>query len=78
VNDSPDAISFSWEVSTTPVEVEGFSPTATLEIDSTKTPKDKLDKLINILYGTNAGEGTEATEPRLPLPNEVASIVGTV
>lgn len=82
VNDSPDAISFSWEVSTTPVEVDGFSPTATLEIDSTKTPKAKLDKLIDILYGTNASsEGSqtvEATDPRLPLPNEVAEIVGAV
>ena len=82
VNDSPDAISFSWEVSTTPIEVEGFNPTATLEIDSTKTPKAKLDQLEAILYGTNAStegsETVEATDPRLPLPAEVVRIVGTV
>lgn len=67
INDSPEAITFSWEVSTTPVEVEGFKPTATLIIDSTKVDHDKLAALEAILYGD------ENTDPRLPLPAEVIS-----
>ena len=51
VNDSPEAITFSWEVSTTPVEVEGFKPTASLVIDSTKVDADALTRLKNVLYG---------------------------
>ena len=50
VNDSPEAITFSWELKTTPVEVEGFKPTATLVIDSTKVDPDKLAALEAILY----------------------------
>lgn len=69
VNDSPEAITFSWEISTTPVEVSGFKPTASLVIDSTKVDPDKLQVLEDILYGT---AGTDA---RLPLPDEVASIM---
>lgn len=71
VNDSPEAITFSWEVSTTPVEVEGFKPTASLTIDSTKVAKEKMAAIEKILYGD-----TEV-EPRLPLPDEVASIIKT-
>lgn len=70
INDSPEAITFSWEVATTPVEVKGFKPTATLEIDSTKVAADKLTALEDILYGT------ENAEPRLPLPDEVVALVG--
>lgn len=70
INDSPEAITFSWEVATTPVEVKGFKPTATLEIDSTKVDADKLKALEDILYGT------ENAEPRLPLPDEVVALVG--
>lgn len=70
INDSPEAITFSWEVSTIPVEVEGFKPTASLTIDSTKVDKEKLEALEKILYGD------EENEARLPLPNEVVSIVG--
>lgn len=66
VNDSPEAITFSWEVSTTPVEVEGMKPTATIVIDSTKADPDKLAALENILY--------DAENARLPLPDEIASI----
>ena len=51
VNDSPEAITFSWEVTTTPVNVAGFKPTATLIIDSTKIKEDKLKKIEDILYG---------------------------
>lgn len=75
VNDSPEAITFSYEISTTPVEVEGFKPTACLTIDSTKADSTKLKALEEILYGkdpTTAG-GDDGVAPRLPLPDEVAS-----
>lgn len=71
INDSPEAISFSWELTTTPVEVEGYKPTAILTIDSTQVDETKLKALEDILYGTDAADGQEATEPRLPLPAEV-------
>lgn len=71
INDSPEAITFSWEVTTTPVAVEGLKPTASLTIDSTKVDKTKLTALEDILYGK--GE----TEARLPLPNEVAELMKT-
>lgn len=78
VNDSPDAITLSYEVNTTPVTVgDGFKPTSILTVDSTKVDKDKLKALEDILYGTNAGVGEDAssgTEPRLPLPDEVAEL----
>ena len=70
INDSPEAITFSWEFSTTPVNVAGFKPTANIVIDSTKATPEKLTALEKILYGD-----TE-TEARLPLPDEVASIMG--
>lgn len=73
INDSPEAITFSWEVSTTPVNVSGHKPTACITIDSTKVQKDKLTELENKLYGTD-GDGGSATEPMLPLPDEIASI----
>lgn len=71
INDSPDAVTFSWEVSTTPVNVNGKKPTATLTIDSTKADKAKLTALEAILYGA------ESTEPRLPLPDEIATLMTT-
>ena len=71
INDSPEAITFSWEVTTTPVSVAGFKPTASITIDSTKADKTKLKALEDILYG-----GTE-TEPRLPLPDEIAGLMKT-
>ena len=73
INDSPEAITFSWEVSTTPVSVTGFKPTSQLTIDSTKVDKLKLTSLEDILYGKD-GDGEAATEPRLPLPDEVAAL----
>ena len=72
INDSPDAVTFSWEVSTTPVNVNGKKPTATLTIDSTKADKSKLTALEAILYGS------EQDEPRLPLPDEIVTLMGTV
>lgn len=69
VNDNPEAITFSWEVTTTPVSVEGFKPTATVTIDSTKCDKTKLAALEAILYGS------ESEEARLPLPGEIATLM---
>ena len=71
VNDSPEAITFSWEVTTTPVEVPGFKPTACLTIDSTKVDAVKLKAFEEIIYGS------ESEEARLPLPAEVATLLGT-
>ncbi|MBS4930261.1 MAG: hypothetical protein KH020_02850 [Clostridiales bacterium] len=70
VNDSPEAVTFSWELTTTPVVVDGYDPTATVIVNSTKTDAAKMKALEDILYGS-----TE-TEPRLPLPDEIADIVG--
>lgn len=72
VNDSPEAITFSWELTTTPVEVTGFKPTALLTIDSTKVDADKLAALEAVLYGS------ESEEARLPLPDEVLEIINGV
>lgn len=72
INDSPEAITFSWEFSTTPVNVNGFKPTASITIDSTKVDAEKLSALEKILYGD-----TEV-EPRLPLPDEVAQLMATM
>lgn len=71
VNDSPEAITFSWEISTTPVEVPGFKPTASLVIDSTKVDVEKLAAFEKILYGDDTNEA------RLPLPSEVATLFNT-
>ena len=68
INDSPEAITFSWEVTTTPVEVTGHKPTASITIDSTKADKIKLEALEKKLFGD-----TE-TEPELPLPDEIATM----
>lgn len=72
INDTPEAITFSWEVTTTPVNVEGFKPTASLTIDSTKVDAVKLASLEDILYGT------AEKEAKLPLPDEIIAIFGTV
>lgn len=74
INDSPEAITLSWEFSTTPVNVTGFKPTAHLEIDSTKCPAEKLTQLEEILYGKE-GAGEDA-DPRLPLPDEIKTLIG--
>ena len=72
VNESPEAITMSWELNTTPVAVEGHKPTASITIDSTKAPKEKMAALEKILYGD------AETEARLPLPAEIASIMASV
>lgn len=68
VNDSPEAITFSWEITTTPVAVTGKKPTACLTIDSTKVNSATLATLEDILYGT------VGADPRLPLPDEIATL----
>lgn len=69
INESPEAVTFSWEITTTPVSVEGFKPTSSITIDSTKVDAEKLAALEAILYGG------EAEEARLPLPDEIATLV---
>lgn len=75
INDSPEASTMSWEVSTTPVEVGtingvSYRPTATVNIDSTKVNPTKLAALEDILYGSDKGDG-----PRLPLPGEIYTLM---
>lgn len=74
INDNPEAITFSWEVTTTPVSVKRFKPTSQITIDSTKVEPTKLTALENILYGIDAeGDNPEAVA-RLPLPDEIATL----
>ena len=70
INDNPEAAELSWEFTTTAVDVPGCDPSAHIEIDSTTLTADKLKALEDVLYGTD----TEA--PRLPLPTELATIIG--
>ena len=69
INDSPEAVTFSWELSTVPVPVEGFNPTATMVIDSTRVPEEKMKLIEDKLYGTESEEAT------LPLPNELLALL---
>lgn len=77
INDSPEAITFSWEITTTPVAVAGFKPTSHIEIDSTKADKSKLAALEAILYGKDptSDGGADGIDPRLPLPDEIKTIM---
>lgn len=69
INDSPEAITFSWELTTTPVNVTGYKPTAVIVIDSTKADPTKLQELEKVLYGDEMGEA------KLPLPDEVLALI---
>lgn len=69
INDSPEAITFSWEVTTTPVNVAGFKPTASVTIDSTKIDAEKLKTIEDMLYGT------ESVKAKLPLPDELKTLL---
>ena len=77
VNDSPEAMQMSWSISTTPVSVPGFKPTASLTIDSTKADKTKLTALEEILYGKDptTDGGNDGVDPRLPLPDEIKTLM---
>lgn len=69
INESPEAMSFSWEISTTPEVVEGFKPTATVTVDSTKVDSQKLKALEDKIYGT------ESSEPTMPTISEIVSLL---
>ena len=69
INDSPEAITFSWELTTTPIEVTGFKPTASLVIDSTKIDAASLASIEALLFGT------ETAEASLPTPNEILALL---
>lgn len=71
INDSPEAITFSWELTTTPVNVSGHKPTANLVIDSTKVSAAAMTALEKVLYGDTTNEA------RLPLPDEIVQIITT-
>ena len=77
INDSPEAITFSWEVTTTPVNVTGAKPTASVVIDSTKADPTKLAALETILYGKDptTDGGSDGVDPRLPLPDELKTLM---
>ena len=68
INDSPDAITFSWEITTTPVPVTGHKPTSTITIDSLKADKTKLKSLEDMLYGT------ASEDPKLPTPDQIIDL----
>lgn len=74
VNDSPEAIELSWECTATPVSVTNFKPTCVVEIDSTKLTAAQLTAIETVLYGT-AASGAAAVDARLPLPDEIATII---
>lgn len=69
INESPEAITFSWEVTTTPVDVPGFKPTAYLTIDSTAVDPEILKVIEDTLYGT------DSTEPELLMPADIIDII---
>lgn len=77
INDSPDAITMSWEFTTTPINVgvTGMKPTSLITIDSTKVTSGVLTAIENMLYGTDAEGNTEATDPQLPLPADIIRIL---
>jgi len=72
VNDSPEALTFSWALTTTPVPVPGFKPSAQLILDSTKVVAAKMQAIEDILYGT---DGAPGVAPRLPLPSEIITML---
>lgn len=75
VNENPEAVAFSWEITTTPVPLSGHKPIAHMVIDSTKVDADKLEDFLDILYGTDASGGSTATTPSLPLPDKVVELL---
>ena len=74
INDSPEAITFSWEITTNPINVAGHKPTASLTIDSTEVAAAKMATIEDLLYGTTVG----AEIPKLPTPDEIIAILAAV
>lgn len=77
VNDSPEPIEFSWEVTTTPVNITGYKPVAHVRINSTKADPENLAVLESVLYGANAEGNAEGRTASLPLPDAVKTILTT-
>lgn len=81
VNDSPSPVEMSWTISTTPIQVAGFKPTATIDIDSTKftteEAKAKLKAFESYLYGTDPDGTTAGTDAQMPLPEKVLELLGS-
>lgn len=77
VNDSPEPIEFSWEITTTPVKIEGYRPVSHIRINSTKADSEKLTVLESVLYGTDGEGNAEGRTASLPLPDVVKSILTT-
>ena len=78
INDSPEAITFSWEISTTPIEVSGFKPTACIIIDSTKVnDSTKMTAFTNLIHGTTTGEGVTGNAATLPTIAQLLEIFGS-
>lgn len=78
VNDSPEAITFSWEFTTTPVAVEGYQPTSLLTIDSrmfTDANATKLTDFLKVIHGSDGTGNSDGTTARLPLPDEVIDLL---
>ena len=77
INDSPEPIEFSWEVTTTPVNITGYKPVAHVRINSTKADPEKLAFLESVLYGSNGEGNAEGRTASLPLPDAVKTILTT-
>lgn len=77
INDSPEPIEFSWEVTTTPVNIAGYKPVAHVRINSTKADAEKLAALESVLYGSNGEGNAEGRTASLPLPDAVKTILTT-
>lgn len=77
INDSPEAVTFSWEFETNPIAVSGYKPVAHIEIDSTKADAAKLTALEEILYGKDptSSSTSDGVAPRLPLPAEIITLM---
>ena len=74
VNESPEAATMSWEVTTTAIDVEGFKPTASLTVDTTTLTEAQLAKLpdlLDLVYGT---DGTPGTDAKMPTPAEIVAV----
>lgn len=76
LNDSPEPTAMSWDITTTPVPVTGYKPTAHLTLDSTLVGAANMKKVEDILYGSGTGE--TAVKPKVPLPDEIITLIGTV
>lgn len=77
INDSPEPIEFSWEVTTTPVKIDGYKPVSHIRINSTKADSEKLGVLESVLYGTDGEGNAEGRTASLPLPDVVKTILTT-